>query len=640
MEPGPSRKWQPKFLTPTELESIMNQYVNETAEDHFEFDTDSEDDQVIEDFRSENEPDNLQVNENQEKSKHPHEGECEIDPVSEEEDQDANEEDQDANEERASNDNYVRIIETPARLYGKNKFKWSGIKPKTVRRPRRNLVTHLPGNKGDGRNVKSSLEAFCLYFDNTVMENIVKFTNAEIDAQRRRYTSDRTLENDDDIEPTSVRPSFTKHTNVIELNALFGLYYLSGVLNMNHVTTAELFDKFSGVSYFRATMPQARFEYLTNCLRFDDRNTRDQRRNSDRLAPIRELFDHIIKRCQDLYTPSEYCTVDEQLLAFRGRCPFKIYIPSKPDKYGIKIVMMCDAKTFYMINGKVYMGKGSTPEGQPLSEYYSIELTKPIHGTNRNCTFDNWFTSVPTAQKLLHDHNITVVGTMKINKPEIPQSFRETSGRSKNTAMFAFSKELTLLSYCPPKSKTKKIVTLLSTMHDTADTNSIVTLPEMIEFYNSTKGGVDTFDQLCHRYSVSRRTRRWPLCIFYGILNLVGINTAVLLNGSCSKNKEVYTNRRLYLKNLALSLMKPHMAERLRWPTLPTYLRETIRGILKLEVPEEQPAPRATGVGRCRFCHRSRDRKSRTSCDVCKEYICADHQRKICPKCFEGHRNS
>lgn len=42
---------------------------------------------------------------------------------------------------------------------------------------------------------------------------------------------------------------------------------------------------------------------------------------------------------------------------------------------------------------KVNTGKDATPEGLPVAEYYSIEMTKPIYGTNG--TFDNWFTAVP-----------------------------------------------------------------------------------------------------------------------------------------------------------------------------------------------------------------------------------------------------
>lgn len=54
------------------------------------------------------------------------------------------------------------------------------------------------------------------------------------------------------------------------------------------------------------------------------------------------------------------------LEAFRGRCSFKQYIPSKPNRYGIKIFALSDARTFYTIytfytNMEIYAGK--QPEG-------------------------------------------------------------------------------------------------------------------------------------------------------------------------------------------------------------------------------------------------------------------------------------
>jgi len=53
--------------------------------------------------------------------------------------------------------------------------------------------------------------------------------------------------------------------------------------------------------------------------------------------------------------------------------------------------------------------------------------------------------------------------------------------------------------------------------------------PEMIVDYNSTKGGVDTVDEICAVYSVSRITKRWPLVIFYSLMNIVGIGTVLIL---------------------------------------------------------------------------------------------------------------
>lgn len=90
----------------------------------------------------------------------------------------------------------------------------------------------------------------------------------------------------------------------------------------------------------------------------------------------------------------------------------------------------------------------------------------------------------------------------------------------------------------------KKNVIMLSIMHYEADKDQTVHLPDIISFYNQTKGGVDSFDQLCHTYSVSRKTRRWTLCVFYGILNIVGINAMILLHSSNVPNKQIFKNRR------------------------------------------------------------------------------------------------
>ena len=526
----------------------------------------------------------------------------------------------------------LKIVQVPTKLRGKNGFRWSGKKGKLHRLPQRNLVVHLPGNKNEAKNIISGLEAWELCFTKENLDCITQHTNQEMARQRLKYKSDRLTENDAvEDAVTSVRPSYTRNTNPIELKALFGLLYYAGVMKMHGVFTKELFDKDSGIPIFRATMCEARFRYLINCLRFDNKETRPFRKQTDRLAAFREVFERSLKKMQQLYVPSEYTTIDEQLVSFRGRCAFKMYIQSKPDKYGIKIVMSCDAKTFYVIDAEVYTGKGSTPDNIPVAHYYCDKLTSSFQNTNRNLTMDNWFTSVSTSKFLL-EKKITTVGTLRKNKKEIPPSFLEVKTREKNSAIFAFSDPLTLLSYCPPKNK-KKIVLLLSTMHEKGDDPDSTTLPQMIEFYNQTKGGVDTLDQLCHTYSCSRKTRRWPLCLFYNLLNIVGVNSMILLAGSDAPAKEVMKNRRSFLKALAMDLVKPHMLSRLGVPTLPRELRETIcrfQMVTYEEVATSKPKPSA---GRCAFCERSRDRKSRIKCAMCRKFICLEHQKKVCPNC-------
>jgi hypothetical protein len=182
---------------------------------------------------------------------------------------------------------------------------------------------------------------------------------------------------------------------------------MAGIMHQNRVNTRELFSSRFGIAVYRATMTKNRFIFLTKCLRFDDAATRGERRQTDRIAAIRQVWDHIVATSKKLYSPSDVLTVDEQLLGSYGKCGFRVYIPNKPDKNGIKIVMLCDAKSSYMINAEIYAGKTRPGKGEAilaetlLSEYYLLELTKPVHGTNRTIVSDNWFTSISAVEKLL-----------------------------------------------------------------------------------------------------------------------------------------------------------------------------------------------------------------------------------------------
>ena len=105
--------------------------------------------------------------------------------------------------------------------------------------------------------------------------------------------------------------------------------------------------KENGITFYRCVFPKNRFTFLSSCLRFDDKDTRDE---IDRLAPIRQLGEMFIHNCKNNYIPSRKCTVDEQLLSLRGRYKFRCYMKDKPDKYGLKIISLNDSETSYMVN--------------------------------------------------------------------------------------------------------------------------------------------------------------------------------------------------------------------------------------------------------------------------------------------------
>ena len=95
------------------------------------------------------------------------------------------------------------------------------------------------------------------------------------------------------------------------------------------------------------------FFRILHVIRANDKTTRNQLRSTDKLAPIRNVFESIISTFQMAYTPNEHIIIDEQLVLFRGTCLFHMFIKSKPGKYGIKLWVAADAKNFYACNMQV-----------------------------------------------------------------------------------------------------------------------------------------------------------------------------------------------------------------------------------------------------------------------------------------------
>nr|CAH7759096.1 unnamed protein product [Callosobruchus chinensis] len=232
-----------------------------------------------------------------------------------------------------------------------------------------------------------------------------------------------------------------------------------------------------------------------------------------------------VANCRKSFEPYEHITVDEQLVCFRERCRFKQYIKSKPRRYGIKIWAAADVKTSYLCNLQVYTGKppGGVPERNQGFRVVS-DLVVPYHGSWRGITTDNFFSSVSLANYLL-TNKLTLVGTIRKNKPDTPPQLKLPS-RPVESSMFAFTKDLTMVSYIPKK---KRMVHVISSQHDDdlicIDEQNI---PYIILDYNATKGGVDNADKLIREYSCSRRTARWPYRLFMNIIDICALNAYIL----------------------------------------------------------------------------------------------------------------
>lgn len=109
---------------------------------------------------------------------------------------------------------------------------------------------------------------------------------------------------------------------------------------------------------------------LLACLRFDDADTRTESKKTDDADPISCLFQQFVKNCQNCYTLGEMTCIEEMLIGFRS-----INLePNKPNKYGLKVMILCDARIHYMYNAYMYTGRNS--DGSTLSEIEN-KLLKP-----------------------------------------------------------------------------------------------------------------------------------------------------------------------------------------------------------------------------------------------------------------------
>ena len=79
--------------------------------------------------------------------------------------------------------------------------------------------------------------------------------------------------------------------------------------------------------------------------------------------------------------------------------------------------------------------------------------------------------------------------------------------------------------------------------------------PETVTFYNKTKCGVNIADQMARQYTVKAGTRRWPVAVFYNILDLACINAYVLYK----KKTGDAISRRNFMFQLATELREAHV---------------------------------------------------------------------------------
>lgn len=265
-----------------------------------------------------------------------------------------------ANEIMDSDENDTPYVEnreeSEQNFFGRDGTIWRKAEPPRVGRlPAHNIMRFRAGPKEQNA---IPVEVFKKFFSPNIAFIIVTETNRYAKKVYRKWNEEN---------PGKTTREWIDLT-ITELEAFIGILLAAGVSHNNMQNSVVLWQT-DALPIFRAAMSHKRFRALTRYIRFDDGRTRAFRQQIDKAAPIRDIWNFFNENLAKHYDPHETVTCDEQLFPYRGQTKFTQYIPSKPAKYGIKIWWVCDAKTKYPLQGRLYTGREEEQEREVITRH-------------------------------------------------------------------------------------------------------------------------------------------------------------------------------------------------------------------------------------------------------------------------------
>jgi hypothetical protein len=523
-------------------------------------------------------------------------------------------------------DDEVEAIPQPAEnLISSSGRVWQITPPPSQGRTAAQNVINFRAGPRNGINPPTEREAVLLFLD-IILEDTVLHTNQQGRRQVRQWNNDK---------PN--KRKVWKMVDNTEMEAFIGLLIVMGAFKAKYRPLEDLWSARDGIPICRATMSMERFQQIKSALRFDDPLRRDKQ---DPLAPVRSIASAFNKKLREVYVPSEWLTVDEQLLEFHGRVQFKQYIGTKPGKFGMKLIWLCDAISYYALNFVIYIGKGSLiPDENVTAKAVTLHLMQPYLDTGRHLTGDNWFSSVELAEEL-KNRKTSYIGTLRSNSRGIAPIARSTSNRvRKDTRVYYSGDGVAMISFW---DKGTKPVLLIDTLHRTvplppADGKCVTVLE-----YNRTKSGVDIFDKRVRGYSCKRKCRRWPFAIFSNMIDIATNNGCIIFGERDNHTVRVKESHYEFLKNAAYQLVDQQIQRRLQQDLRITKKAKDAMVLLGYDTNkpsasvEEGKPIKLEKKERCEYCPSSIDRKTAWGCPRCKKPICLQHRSDLCKSCSQN----
>lgn len=357
------------------------------------------------------------------------------------------------------------------------------------------------------------IDFFTTFFDDDVIQYIVKETNSFAQNQRK------------DTPSTSKSVQFSDVTPEL-MTVFFGLIILMGIIKKPFLKMYFSTNEMLSTPFFNRVISRDVFLNILKFLHF----TSDSK--AKKLEKLGSLIENLRNKFKTIYTPEKNICIDESLFGWKGRLGFKQYVPSKRSRYGIKIYKLCESSSGYVWNFLIYYGKETVSgldglHGERVVKTLMSDLSDKGHDL-----YVNRFFNSPSLAEYLESVKTNVCGTVKKNRKKMPKNFtRKDLKRGEVDAMQY--KNMNLIAF---KEK-KKDVLLLTTIHaaDLAKsgkkdrkTEEDILKPTCILDYNKYMGGIDIGDAIMTHHPSFRKSVKWYKKLFFGLMDIVLMNANIL----------------------------------------------------------------------------------------------------------------
>ena len=355
---------------------------------------------------------------------------------------------------------------------------------------------------------------------------------------------------------------------------------------------------------------------------------------------VAELKDYLEKRFDRLFLPSQQLSLDETLIRSFGRMKFKVRIITKAARYGIKVYVITDAATSYVLRVLIYTGKYTYYESMDDSLKKTVQVVKslcqPFANTHRTVYVDRFYTSVDLLKEL-RKMNLYVTGTVMKNRLPADICIAKTSQEFKGMERgdfkrhrFKYKDELGRDCYAGLVCwRDRDIVYCLTNDTNTMGTdhchrrskNGILQLtrPKVISKYNKYMGGVDVADmrRLHCNSTIMGQNRWWWLKLFFYLLDVGTSNALVLYNES------IHDSQKMNIVEFKAKLIETFVGRKIGigGPVAPVQVEH---------VPQ-----RSSGRNNCAYCALfSVTRRTRFRCAGCNVPLCSVGTGHVDQDCF------